>query len=85
MSSKSTVDKRWKRHVDHIYKGPSVLSGTLENDVNVVVDDGPFPSSSIPRRNVELDTTVPPTVEASQPIDGKESDSESSHDSSRVV
>ena len=41
--------------MDHIYKGPSVLSGTLENDTNVVVDEGPFPSSSIPRRNVDLD------------------------------
>ena len=41
--------QRWKRHVDHIREGPSVLSGTLENDSNGVVDDGPFPSSSSPR------------------------------------
>ena len=62
-----------------------MLSGTLKNDSNGVVDDGPFPSSSSPRSNVELDTTVPPTVEVSEPIEGQESDNESSHDSPRVV
>ena len=41
--------QRWKRHVDYICEGPSVLSGTLENDSNGVVDDSPFPSSSSPR------------------------------------
>ena len=46
--------------------------------VNGVVDDGPFPPSSNSRPNVELNTTVPPTVEVSEPIEGQESDSESS-------
>ena len=62
-----------------------VFSGTQESDSNGVVDDGPFPSSSNPRPNVELDTTVPPTVEVSEPIKSHESDGESSHDSPRVV
>ena len=69
----------------HIREGPSVFSGTQESDSNDVVDDGPFPPSSNPRPNVELDTTVPPMVEVSEPIEGQESDGESSHDSPRVV
>ena len=71
--------------MDHISESPRVLSGTLENDANGVVDHNPFSSSSSPRPNVELDTTVPPTVEVSEPIEDQESDSESSHDSPRVV
>ena len=71
--------------MDHIREASSVLSGTMENDSYGVVEDGPFPSSSSPRPNVELDTTVPPTVEVSEPIEGQESDGESSHDSPRVV
>ena len=72
---------RWtemKHHVDHIREGPSVFSGTQESDSNGVVDDGPFPPFSNSRPNVELDTTVPPTVEVSEPIEGQGSDSESS-------
>ena len=69
----------------HIREGPSVFSGTQESDSNDIVVDGPFPPSSNPRPNVELDTTVPPTVEVSEPIEGQESDGESSHDSPRVV
>ena len=70
--------------MDHIREGPSVFSGTQESDSNGVVEDGPFPSSSNPRPNVELDTTVPPMVEVSEPIEVQESDGESSHDSPRV-
>ena len=32
--------QRWKRHVGHIREGPSMLSVTLENDANGVVDGG---------------------------------------------